>query len=167
VPSPKSLDTLNALPADELYSVLTEVCSSPAWAQAVEADRPWPDPDALLAANHRATAALTPGDLADAMSGHARIGAPKAGDATSQREQAGVRGTDDALLGELAAANAAYEAKFGHVFLVCATGRTAETMLAALRDRFGNDEDRERGIVRTELGKINAIRLNRLLGDDA
>ncbi len=167
MPVPMTLDALNALPAAELHSVLTEVCSSPAWAKTVEASRPWPDPRALLAANQEAMAALTPGDLADAMSGHARIGTPKAGDATSQREQSGVRGADAALLAELSAANAAYEAKFGHVFLICATGRTAETMLAALRDRYPNDMDREREIVRGELGKINAIRLNRLLGEKA
>ena len=70
---------------------------------------------------------------------------------------------DQAVLDELHEANAAYEAKFGHVFLICATGRTAATMLAALRERHPNDPATEAEIVRGELRKINDIRLNRLL----
>lgn len=110
-------------------------------------------------------ATLTAADLHDAMAGHARIGKPKSGDATSEREQAGIRGVDTALLDELRDANAAYEAKFGHVFLICATGRTADTMLAALRERFPNDAATEAEIVRGELRKINDIRINRLLDE--
>ncbi|MFF1797590.1 2-oxo-4-hydroxy-4-carboxy-5-ureidoimidazoline decarboxylase, partial [Kitasatospora sp. NPDC058263] len=121
---------------------------------------------ALLHANAAAMAALTAADLHDAMAGHARIGTPKAGDATSEREQAGIRGVDTALLDELHRANTAYEAKFGHVFLICATGRTADTMLAALRERFPNDAATEAEIVRGELRKINDIRINRLLDEN-
>jgi 2-oxo-4-hydroxy-4-carboxy-5-ureidoimidazoline decarboxylase len=97
------------------------------------------------------------------MAGHARIGTPKPGDATSEREQAGVAGAQQELLDALAAANASYEEKFGHVFLICATGRTAETMFAAIRERYPNDAATEREIVRGELGKINDIRIDRLL----
>ncbi len=99
------------------------------------------------------------------MAGHARIGRPKAGDATSEREQAGIHGVDTALLDDLHEANSAYEAKFGHVFLICATGRTAATMLASLRERFPNDAATEAEIVRGELRKINDIRINRLLDE--
>ncbi|WP_431681718.1 2-oxo-4-hydroxy-4-carboxy-5-ureidoimidazoline decarboxylase [Kitasatospora sp. KL5] len=158
-----ALEALAAAPAAELRETLLEVCSSPRWAEAVEAARPWRDRPALLAANAAAMAVLTADDLADAMAGHARIGTPKAGDATSEREQAGIRGADTALLDELHEANAAYEAKFGHVFLICATGRTAGTMLASLRERFPNDAATESEIVRGELRKINDIRINRLL----
>ncbi|MER8182123.1 2-oxo-4-hydroxy-4-carboxy-5-ureidoimidazoline decarboxylase [Kitasatospora sp. NPDC094015] len=162
-PSPAALDELSAAPAAELRETLLEICSSPGWAASVAASRPWSDREALLAANTAAMAALTAEDLSDAMAGHARIGRPKAGDATSEREQAGIRGVDQALLDELHEANAAYEAKFGHVFLICATGRTAATMLAALRERFPNDAAAEAEIVRGELRKINDIRINRLL----
>ncbi|WP_371478337.1 2-oxo-4-hydroxy-4-carboxy-5-ureidoimidazoline decarboxylase [Kitasatospora sp. NBC_00315] len=158
-----ALGALAAAPAAELEKTLLEICSSPRWAAEVIAAGPWSDVGALLAANAAAMAALTAGDLADAMAGHARIGEPKAGDATSEREQAGIHGVDRALLDELHAANSAYEAKFGHVFLICATGRTAATMLASLRERFPHDAATEAEIVRGELRKINDIRINRLL----
>ncbi|MCG6496039.1 2-oxo-4-hydroxy-4-carboxy-5-ureidoimidazoline decarboxylase [Kitasatospora sp. A2-31] len=163
---PHALDALAAADAAELRTILLEVCSSTTWADAVAAARPWSDRTALLDANASAMAALTVADLNDAMAGHARIGTPKAGDATSEREQAGIRGVDPALLDELHEANAAYEAKFGHVFLICATGRTADTMLAALRERYPNDPATEAEIVRGELRKINDIRINRLLDED-
>ncbi|WP_051969376.1 2-oxo-4-hydroxy-4-carboxy-5-ureidoimidazoline decarboxylase [Kitasatospora azatica] len=162
-----ALAALAAAPAAELAKTLLEVCSSPSWAAAVAAARPWSDRESLLAANAAAMAGLSTADLGDAMAGHARIGKPKAGDATSEREQAGIQGVDQALLDDLQQANAAYEAKFGHVFLICATGRTAETMLAALRERFPNDAATEAEIVRGELRKINDIRLNRLLDEPA
>ena len=160
-----ALDVLAAAPAAELEKTLLEICSSPRWAAAIIAARPWADRDALLAANAAAMARLTAGDLEDAMAGHARIGSPKAGDATSEREQAGIHGVDTALLDDLREANTAYEAKFGHVFLICATGRTAATMLAALRERFPNNAATEAEIVRGELRKINDIRLDRLLDE--
>ncbi|MER6302723.1 2-oxo-4-hydroxy-4-carboxy-5-ureidoimidazoline decarboxylase [Kitasatospora sp. NPDC001539] len=160
---PHALESLAAADAAELEEILLDVCSSPRWAAAVAAAGPWSSREALLAANAAAMAELTDADLRDAMAGHARIGQPKAGDATSEREQAGIQGVDQALLDELREANAAYEAKFGHVFLICATGRTAATMLAALRERHPNDPATEAEIVRGELRKINDIRLNRLL----
>ncbi|MFD0331047.1 2-oxo-4-hydroxy-4-carboxy-5-ureidoimidazoline decarboxylase [Streptacidiphilus monticola] len=137
-----SLDRLNQHEDAVLDGILLEVCSSPTWARLVRLARPYPAPEALLAANAAAMDALSEADLRQAMAGHARIGKPKQGDATSQREQSGVSGADRALLDELAQANAAYEARFGHVFLICATGRTAGTMLAALRERQDNDPAR-------------------------
>ncbi|MER7771963.1 2-oxo-4-hydroxy-4-carboxy-5-ureidoimidazoline decarboxylase [Kitasatospora sp. NPDC096140] len=160
---PHALDALAAADAAELEAILLEVCSSPRWAAAVAEAKPWSDRGALLAANAAAMASLTAEDLRDAMAGHARIGTPKPGDATSEREQAGIQGVDQAVLDELREANAAYEAKFGHVFLICATGRTATGMLAALRERHPNDAATEAEIVRGELRKINDIRLNRLI----
>lgn len=161
-----ALARLNARDEADLDALLVEICSSPAWAKLVREARPWADDAALFAANAAAMNALSTVDLADAMAGHARIGQPKDGDAASQREQSGVHGADDAVLDALHAANAAYEAKFGHVFLICATGRTADTMLAALRERHDNDAAQEREIVRGELRKINDIRLTRLITED-
>ena len=61
----------------------------------------------------------------------------------------------------------AYQDRFGHVFLICATGRTGEQMRDAVKERIGNSPEQEREIVRTELGKINRIRLARLVEEDA
>jgi 2-oxo-4-hydroxy-4-carboxy-5-ureidoimidazoline decarboxylase len=68
----------------------------------------------------------------------------------------------DATLAALAEGNREYEARFGHVYLVCASGRSGEELLAVLRSRLGNDPATERRVVRAELGKINRLRLERL-----
>lgn len=145
--------------ATTAVAMLREVCASRAWAAAVAAGRPYAGLDDLLAASDRAMAALTAADLDEAVAGHPPIGRPAPGDPVSAREQSGVRDTERA---ELLRLNLAYQEAHGHVFLICATGRTGEEMLAALEDRIGNDADTERGIVRTELGKINRVRLTRL-----
>jgi 2-oxo-4-hydroxy-4-carboxy-5-ureidoimidazoline decarboxylase len=162
---PGALKALATSEPAELRRLLLEVCASTRWAAAVAATRPWADRAALLAANAAATATLSTADLAEAMAGHPRIGRPEAGSAASEREQAGIRGADRALLDELDRANTAYEAKFGHVFLICATDRTAAAVLAALRERHPNAPATEAEIVRGELRKINDIRLNRLLDE--
>ena len=161
--STTALARLNELDDSELDAELVEICSSPTWARLVRSARPWADAEAVHSANAEAMAQLDQADLDAAMAGHARIGQPKAGDATSHREQAGVHDAGDQVLDELAQANADYEAKFGHVFLICATGRTADMMLGALRERHGNDAATERETVRGELRKINDIRIDRLL----
>ncbi|MFF2952535.1 2-oxo-4-hydroxy-4-carboxy-5-ureidoimidazoline decarboxylase [Kitasatospora sp. NPDC057965] len=163
---PLTFDSLAATDAGELRRILLDVCASPAWADAVAATRPWRDRRALLDANAEAMAALSITDLHEAMAGHPRIGAPEPGHDASRREQAAVRGADEALLDELRRANAAYEAKFGHVFLICATGRTSAAMLAALRERHPNEPATETEIARGELRKINDIRITRLLDGD-
>jgi 2-oxo-4-hydroxy-4-carboxy-5-ureidoimidazoline decarboxylase len=161
-----ALARLNASGDDDLDAQLVEICSSPAWVKLVRAARPWADDDAVHDANAAAMAQLGTADLAEATAGHARIGEPKADDATSQREQSGLTDADNAVVEELRRANAAYEARFGQVFLICATGRTADMMLDALRTRMANDVDTEWEVVRGELRKINDIRIDHLLVDD-
>lgn len=73
---------------------------------------------------------------------------------------------DDAVRAEMAAANARYEEKFGYVYLVCASGRSAEELLSILLDRLDNDPETERRVMRSELAKINRLRLDRLLSKD-
>lgn len=157
------LGRLNAAPPAAALKLLGEVCASRAWIDAVASRRPYRDTDELFAASDLAMAGLTDADLDEAMAGHAVIGKPRAGDATSEREQAGVRGAGDDLLAELADANREYFERFGHVFLICATGKGAAEMLAALRGRIGNDAATERAIAREELRKINRIRLEKLV----
>ncbi|MEU8569772.1 2-oxo-4-hydroxy-4-carboxy-5-ureidoimidazoline decarboxylase [Streptomyces pathocidini] len=141
-------------------AALHEVCASSAWGSKLLAQRPYATTDALLVAGDAAMAELTAEDLAEAMAGHPPIGRPTPGDPTSAREQSGVQ---ESLREELLELNLAYQDRFGHVFLICATGRTGDQMLAALKERIGNDPDTERETVRTELGKINRIRLTRLV----
>ncbi|MBK3631341.1 OHCU decarboxylase, partial [Streptomyces sp. MBT49] len=84
----------------------------------------------------------------------------------SAREQRGMDGASEELRAELLELNLAYQERFGHVFLICATGRTGEQMRDAVGERIGNAPEREREIVRVELGKINRIRLARLVEED-
>jgi 2-oxo-4-hydroxy-4-carboxy-5-ureidoimidazoline decarboxylase len=157
------LSRLNEAVAPILTAVLHEVCASTAWCAAVAAGRPYVRLDGLLAASDAAMAAHSAADLGEAMAGHPPIGRPKPGDPASAREQSGVK---DAEREELLRLNLAYQDAHGHVFLICATGRTGDQMLAALKERITNDADTEREIVRAELGKINRIRLSRLVEED-
>jgi 2-oxo-4-hydroxy-4-carboxy-5-ureidoimidazoline decarboxylase len=162
LPNP-GLARFNASEASAALAALHEVCASSAWGSKLLAQRPYADTEALFRASDAATAELTAEDLAEAMAGHPPIGRPKPGDPTSSREQSGMAGASEALKAEMLELNLAYQDKFGHVFLICATGRTGEQMRNALRERIDNSPDREREIVRTELGKINRIRLTRLV----
>ncbi|SFY02068.1 2-oxo-4-hydroxy-4-carboxy-5-ureidoimidazoline decarboxylase [Streptomyces atratus] len=161
--STPGLARFNTLADDEATTALHEVCASAAWGRAILSRRPYAGAEALLLASDAATAALTPKDLGDAMAGHPPIGRPKPGDPTSSHEQRGMAGATEALKAEMLELNLAYQERFGHVFLICATGATGEQMRDAVKSRIGNSPEQERGIVRTELGKINRIRLTRLV----
>ncbi|GKQ36124.1 2-oxo-4-hydroxy-4-carboxy-5-ureidoimidazoline decarboxylase [Streptomyces sp. A012304] len=166
-PLPPALARFNDLPEQAARAVLLEACASTAWVRRLLAARPCTTADDLYAASDAAMAELTADDLAEAMAGHPPIGRPKPGDPASAREQRGMAGASDELKAEMLELNLAYQEKFGHVFLICATGRTGEQMRDALKERIGNTAEREREIVRTELGKINRIRLARLVEEDA
>ena len=165
--TPPGLARFNVLEEHAAFAVLLEACASTAWARRLLAARPYAGPEDLYAASDTATAGLTDGDLAEAMAGHPPIGRPKPGDPTSAREQRGMAGASEDLRAEMLDLNLSYQEKFGHVFLICATGRTGEQMRDAVRERIGNAPEREREIVRTELGKINRIRLARIVEEDA
>ncbi|MDL5204578.1 2-oxo-4-hydroxy-4-carboxy-5-ureidoimidazoline decarboxylase [Streptomyces sp. ALI-76-A] len=164
--TPPGLARFNALEEHAAFAALHEVCASTAWAERLLAARPYATADELYAASDTATAELTAGDLAEAMAGHPPIGRPRPGDPTSAREQRGMAGASDRLKAEMLELNLAYQEKFGHVFLICATGRTGEQMRDAAVERLGNPPEREREIIRTELGRINRIRLARFADED-
>ena len=104
---------------------------------------------------------MSEADLDEAMAGHPRIGERPVAGSESSREQAGVSG--DEVRAALARGNRTYEDRFGHVYLVAASGRTGEELLDILRSRLLNDRDTERRVVREELGRINRLRLTRLV----
>jgi len=143
-------------------AVLLSCCDAPAWAERVLARRPFADDGALLAAADEELAATSEADVDTALAAHPRIGEQPAG-AASRREQSAALAADAGVLAELAAGNAAYEARFGHVYLVCASGRSAEELLGVLRSRLGNDPATERRVLRTELAAITRLRLRRAL----
>ncbi|GGT49225.1 2-oxo-4-hydroxy-4-carboxy-5-ureidoimidazoline decarboxylase [Streptomyces kurssanovii] len=161
-PNP-GLARFNASEDSAALAALHEVCASSAWGSKLLAQRPYATTQALFEASDAAMAELTAEDLAEAMAGHPPIGRPEPGDPTSSREQSGMAGASEALKAEMLELNLAYQDKFGHVFLICATGRTGEQMRDAVRTRIENSPEQEREIVRAELGKINRIRLTRLV----
>ncbi|CUW32083.1 2-oxo-4-hydroxy-4-carboxy-5-ureidoimidazoline decarboxylase [Streptomyces reticuli] len=165
--TPSGLARFNDLEERAALAALHEACASTEWARRLLAGRPYATAEDLYAASDAAMAELTTADLQEAMAGHPPIGRPTPGDPTSAREQRGMAGASDQLKAEMLELNLAYQEKFGHVFLICATGRTGEQMRDAVKERIGNSPEQEREIVRTELGKINRIRLARLVEEDA
>jgi 2-oxo-4-hydroxy-4-carboxy-5-ureidoimidazoline decarboxylase len=140
------------------------------WVDGVLAGRPYPDAEALRTAADAVWRALGKEDFLQAFEGHPKIGdvnSLKARYAASgnlaAHEQSGVATADDAVIHRLAAGNTAYEQKFGYIFIVCASGKTAEEMCAILESRLGNNPDQEIGIAAEEQRKILQIRLGKLL----
>ncbi|GAA2627443.1 2-oxo-4-hydroxy-4-carboxy-5-ureidoimidazoline decarboxylase [Streptomyces axinellae] len=144
-------------------TTLHELCAARAWGSALLARRPYESPEELLHASDKATAALGAAGVADAMAGHPPIGRPKPGDLASAREQRGMVGASEELKADMLELNLAYQDRFGHVFLICATGLSAGQLRDAVRHRIDNSPEREREIVRQELAKINRLRLTRLM----
>jgi 2-oxo-4-hydroxy-4-carboxy-5-ureidoimidazoline decarboxylase len=152
-----TIEHLNALPPDEVAAVLAPSVPLPRIADELARSRPFADFDALLDAAVELTNGLSDDDVRQALAAHPRIGARAAG--WSSEEQAGVDRADN----RLPTANAEYEARFGHIYLVCATGRDADELLADLRARLSNDPTAELVVVRRELGKITRLRLARIV----
>ncbi len=165
-PERAGLEALNALPPDAARQRLLACCSSARWADEMISGRPYPSAAELLARSDRAVAGLAQADLEQALAGHPRIGRP-AGPAHgwSDREQSGVQAAGEATIRALADGNEQYERRFGHIYLVRASGRSGEELLALLRGRLGNDPAAEWDVVRRELAQINRIRLGRLLDE--
>ena len=136
------------------------------WSHQVAAGWPYADLPALLDAAELAWADLAPADWAEALQGHPRIGesggsAPVA----SEREQQGVRAASAGVLEQLAQDNRRYETRFGHVFLIAATGKSADEILAALRTRMENDPVTEARVATAEHRKIARMRLARIVSE--
>ncbi|MEV0616000.1 2-oxo-4-hydroxy-4-carboxy-5-ureidoimidazoline decarboxylase [Nonomuraea sp. NPDC050404] len=164
---PDTLTGFNARPPAEARAALLACCASPAFAGKVAALRPYDDLDRLLDTAGAAVRELDWEEVLEALRAHPRIGERAGGSdreaSWSRQEQSGVT---DELRAALAEGNRAYEERFGHVYLICATGLSGERMLARLRERLGNDERREREVVRAELAAIARLRLTKLLKEE-
>ncbi|NUT48819.1 MAG: 2-oxo-4-hydroxy-4-carboxy-5-ureidoimidazoline decarboxylase [Saccharothrix sp.] len=157
------LEGFNSAPEAQLRPLLTDCLAVPRWVDALLAARPYADVDALLAASAR-FADLTDDEVHAAIADHPRIGERASGDGVSAKWSADEQSGVTASLGDrLRAANAAYEDRFGHIYLVCATGLTGEQVLADLAARMGNAPDAELRVVSRELGRIAALRLRKAL----
>jgi OHCU decarboxylase len=159
------LDRWNALPQEEAASELLAVCHSRRWAEQVAAGRPYADLAALQKAADEVWTGLDADDWLEAFEAHPRIGeGGGSSPAWSRQEQSGVGGAGRDVQEALARGNAAYQARFGHVFLIAAAGRSADEILAELEARLGNDPATELRVAAGEHRRITRLRIEKLMG---
>lgn len=169
------LQAFNSLPANEAETALAHCCGATRWVNLMMGARPFTAAPALFArCNEVWYGDCREEDWLEAFAQH-----PKIGDINSLKEkyaatrdwaageQSGVQEAPTAILEQLAAANRAYEGKFGFLFIVCATGKTAEEMLRLLKDRLENEREEELWVAMGEQCKITHLRLRKLLADEA
>jgi 2-oxo-4-hydroxy-4-carboxy-5-ureidoimidazoline decarboxylase len=159
-----TLGTFNASPAQDAEGTALACCASRIFAKAVADGRPYPDPAALLAAVDATFKGLNWDDIVEAMNEHPRIGDRAVRSGMSAAEQSGAAAASDEVRQGLADGNLAYEQRFGHVFLICASGLSGQEMLDQLQARLEYDDEAERAVVREELRKITRLRMTKMLG---
>ncbi|HUL44229.1 MAG TPA: 2-oxo-4-hydroxy-4-carboxy-5-ureidoimidazoline decarboxylase [Bacteroidota bacterium] len=165
-----TLDKLNALSKRDAVTFFRQCCGSVRWATVMAERLPYTDIEVLLAAANEIWNAMGPEEWKEAFSHHPRIGDIKdlrkrfssAGELAAG-EQSGVSGTPETTLKMLSEGNALYEAKFGYIFIVCATGKSADEMLRLLNERLDNRPLEEIRIAAAEQAKITRLRIQKLL----
>ena len=163
---------LNELDEVAAAAALRRCCGSERWVIAMTRDRPYPSTPALLAAAERHWSLLDERDLLEAFSQHPQIGEDVtllrqrfvSTHALSAREQSGLSGADEATLLALRDGNRAYRERFGFIFIVCASGKSASEMLELLRARLPNERTPELAVAAAEQAKITRLRLQGLAG---
>ena len=157
-----TLDELNTVATNEAEDMFLRCSGSRRWAAQMASARPFATRDALYEAAGRIWWNLDPEDWHEAFAAHPRIG-ERRGSQWSVQEQSGAHAAAESTLEELASVNAAYEARFGYIFIVCATGKSGDEMLAAARRRLHNDPGAELQVAAAEQAAIARLRLEKLL----
>lgn len=166
----KGLELVNQLPREKAVTALLDCCGSKKWAEEMAACRPFAHSASMLEAADKIWAGLGRKEWLAAFRHHPPIGGKKAtrkqsakAQQWSKGEQATAQKAPEETLRVLAAANQAYHAAFGYVFLICATGKTTEEILKSLNQRLSNDPETELKIATAEQRKITRLRLEKLL----
>ena len=161
---------MNSLPREGAEGELLKCCGSTRWAREVASRRPFESAEELMKTADEVWWDLDATDWLEAFSRHPKIGGRKAAAGQTRQEQAwsageqsGMSEADAAAREELARLNEVYAEKFDHIFIVCATGRTAAEMLALLRERLKNDAETEIRVAAEEQRRITRLRLQKLL----
>jgi allantoicase len=154
------VDRVNSAP--DLQRLLFQCCGSTRWSDELAKSRPFRTWDALVEESDAIWSRLSPDDWQEAFRAHPRIGERK-GSRWSSQEQSGTRSASPETMQRLADGNHAYEQKFGHIYLVCATGRSADDMLADLDQRMRHDAATELRVAAEEQRKITRLRLEKLV----
>jgi OHCU decarboxylase len=165
-----SVAELDSMPEAAASKLLSDCCGASKWVSGMLARRPFRSRAVVLLTSDKIWRALAPSDWREAFSHHPRIGERKTAVPLSERgnvwaagEQSGVDQARDTVRANLAAANLEYEQRFGYTYIVFATGKSAEEMLALARERLQNDPDVELRAAAEEQRKIARLRLDKLL----
>jgi allantoicase len=167
----QGLRLLNALLECDAAAALHNCCGASRWAKAMAETRPFASAEQLFHAAEKCFLELTREDWLESFRAHPRIGEKKAAASPAalaaagwaEQEQAGARSADAATVTALAEANRAYETRFGHIFIICATGKTPAEMLAACKRRLANDAEKELSIATDEQRRITHLRLEKII----
>ena len=161
---------LNSLSADEAAKELLQCCGSKRWARQMTDARPYENLANVITRANEIWQSLDRDDWLEAFRSHPKIGEKKSAETVSAQarqwsgqEQSGVSAASTETTNALAALNYAYEQKFGFIFIICATGKTSDEMLAVLRTRLDHDPAEELPIAAAEQSKITELRLKKLL----
>jgi 2-oxo-4-hydroxy-4-carboxy-5-ureidoimidazoline decarboxylase len=164
------LDWLNGLPSEEAKAEFLRCCGSTRWADAMARARPFKLEASVFSEAGWLWSQTGPDDWQEAISHHPRVGDVsklrerfKATGAWSEQEQKGMQGAGEDVVQALADGNREYEARFGFIFLICATGKSAQDMLDQLRERMNNPPALELRIAAGEQAQITRLRLEKLL----
>ncbi len=155
------LKLINSLPPDQAQKVFARCCGSRAWTDRMVTARPFPSHDALIRTATDLWRGLTREDWLEAFAAHPRIG-EKTSDRRAASEQSGARSATSAIFDELGALNREYESRFGFIYIVCATGKSADQMLDLLRRRIANDPASELKIAAQEQLAITLLRIAKI-----
>ena len=158
---PLTLDELNALDDYDARRALASCCGAMKWVDAMLSGRPYASLEDLLSLANEEWAHCSDADYLEAFSHHPRIGAKASGD--EAKEQAGAQNASSAVKTQLAEINRIYERKFDHIYLVFASGKSGEEMLAIAEARLNNDAATELQVAAEEQRKITEFRLRKLI----
>lgn len=165
------LAEFNSLDTADAAAVVGVWAAIPAWIDAIVSQRPYASVDALGEVASQSAARWSRNDLDAALAHHPRIGDTPAGTgagaAASRSEQASMSTAAGTVAARIAAGNAAYEERFGRVFLIRAVGRSPEEMLSELERRLENGADDEASESLNQLTQIALLRLRTTVVDDA
>ena len=165
-----NIDQLNSLNNDECIEQFTHCCAAHRWVDKMSNARPFSSVQQVKdqAISHWGT--MVEADYLEAFDGHPKIGDPASlkakyasTHAMASNEQSSVNQASDQTIAELAQFNADYESRFGFIFIVCATGKSADEMLGLIKQRIHNTPEQEIRIAAEEQLKILLIRIDKLL----
>jgi OHCU decarboxylase len=165
-----TIDRINSLASEQAEAEFLKCCGSRRWAARMTAERPFENVEEMVTAADRVWWALESADWLEAFDSHPKIGEKIAAASVareslswSEKEQSGTRDSTQQNMEELAELNRKYQEKFGFIYIICATGKSAKEMLAILRERLNNNAATELHNAAQEQAKITTLRLNKLI----